>query len=599
VSGKKRLIWQIYPTYLLITLVSLVAVTWYASRSFKQFFLEHTASDLKSRALLVENQILERLDPLDEKGIDALCKSIGARSSTRITVILPSGRVAGDSERAPAEMDSHADRPEFMDALSGGLGTSKRHSLTLDKDMMYVGVPVAGNGRVLAVVRTSIPVDVIDVALGDIQVKIGLAGLAVAVFAAILSLIVSRRLSRPIEEITKSAEEFARGDFERALPVSRVREISSLSEAMKKMAAQLRERIETVMQQGNEMEAVFAGMVEGVIAVDTQERVMRMNRAAARMFGCDPAEAQGRSIQEVVRNTVLHQLVTSALSSPKAVEKDILLLSENERFLQGHGTTLKDAKGERIGALIVLNDVTRLKRLETIRRDFVANVSHEIKTPITAIKGFVETLGNGGMEKPEEAERFLGIIKKHVRRLEALVEDILAFSRIERETERGEIVLSEGRVQDVIQAAIQACEPAAQAKDIKLELSCAEDLLAKMDVRLMEQALVNLLDNAVKYSGERSVVRAEAGQTNSDTVIRVLDQGCGIEKKHLPRLFERFYRVDKARSREKGGTGLGLAIVKHIAQAHGGRVEVESLPGKGSAFTLRLPRDPDPGPAPL
>ena len=594
---KKRLIWQLYPSYLLITLISLTAVTWYASRSLKQFFLEHTASDLEARAHLVEKQFLERFDPLDEKGVDLFCKSVGARSLTRITVILPSGRVVGDSEKEPLIMDNHADRPEFVEALAGGIGASTRYSLTLEKDMMYVGVPLKKDGRILAVVRTSIPVDVIDVALAEVQIKIALAGLAVALFAAILSLIVSRRLSRPIEEITQSAESFAHGDFERALPVSRVEEISSLSEAMKKMAAQLHERIDTIMRQRNEIEAVFAGMVEGVIAVDMQERVISMNRAAARMFGCGPSEAQGRSIQEVVRNTVLHQLVINALSGREAVEEDIVLSFDDERFLHGHGTMLKDAEGRSIGALLVLNDVTRLRRLENIRRDFVANVSHEIKTPITAIKGFVETLEGGGVEKPEDAERFLKIIKKHVDRLEALVEDILTFSRIERETEREGAVLVEGSVRDVLQSAIQACELGAKAKNIKLELSCAEDMLAKIEARLLEQALLNLLDNAVKYSDEESVVRVEAGQTDSETVIRVTDQGCGIEKRHLPRLFERFYRVDKARSREKGGTGLGLAIVKHIAQAHGGRVEVESLPGKGSTFTLRLPRDPDPGPA--
>ncbi|MDY7001541.1 MAG: ATP-binding protein, partial [Thermodesulfobacteriota bacterium] len=269
----------------------------------------------------------------------------------------------------------------------------------------------------------------------------------------------------------------------------------------------------------------------------------------------------------------------------------------NERFLHGHGTTLKDAKGERIGALIVLNDVTRLRKLENIRRDFVANVSHEIKTPITAIKGFVETLEHGGVEKPEDAERFLGIIKKHVDRLEALVEDILTFSRVERETEEEKAVLSEHLVRDVLQSALQACELAAKAKDIRFEMACGENMLAKMEAGLLEQALVNLLDNAVKYSGEASVVRVEAEQTGSETIIRVVDQGCGIEKRHLPRLFERFYRVDKARSREKGGTGLGLAIVKHIVQAHDGRVEVESLPGKGSTFSLHLPRDPEVGSA--
>ena len=587
---KRRLLWQLYPSYLLITLISLLAVTWYASKSLRHFFLEQTASDLEARAHLVEKQILKHLDPLDEKDVDLLCKTIGARASTRITIILPSGKVIGDSQEDPARMDNHADRPEFIRALTGPSGTSTRYSRTLKKNMMYVGIPIKKNSHTLAVVRTSIPVNAIDVALKNIQVKIAVAGLIIALFAAVLSLIVSRRITHPIEEIKKGAESFARGDFECRLPVSNSEEIGGLSEAMKKMALQLHERINTIIRQRNEIEAVLSSMVEGVIAVDMEERVISMNRAAAHMFGCDPSEAQGRSIQEVVRNTVLQQFVTNALSSQEPVEKDIVLSSDGERFLNGNGTLLSDAQGKQIGALIVLNDVTRLQKLEKVRRDFVGNVSHEIKTPITAIKGFVETLRDGAVKNLEDAERFLAIIEKHVDRLEAIIEDLLTLSRIEREAEREEVVLAEGRIKDVLQTAIQVCEVSAVAKKIRIELSCPDDMVTKMDAPLLEQAFVNLLDNAIKYSDEGSVIRVEATQTDNEIIITVRDQGCGIEKEHLPRLFERFYRVDKARSRQLGGTGLGLAIVKHIAQAHGGRLSVESTPGKGSTFAIHLPR---------
>jgi len=587
---KKRLLWQLYPTYLLITLVALSAVTWYASRSLRHFFLEETASDLEARAHLVERQILKHLDPLDEKGVDSLCKIIGKRASTRITVILPSGHVVGDSDEEPTRMDNHADRPEFIRAIAGPRGTSMRYSRTLKKNMMYVGIPTKKDRQTLAVVRASVPVDSIDVAIRNTQVKVALVGLIIALFAAVLSLIVSRRISRPIEELKKGAECFARGDFECGLPVSNSEEIAGLSEAMKKMALQLHERINTIIRQRNEIEAVLSSMVEGVIAVDMEERVISMNHAAAHMFGCDPSKAQGRSVQEVIRNTVLQQFVTSALSSKEPVEKDIILSSDGDRFLSMHGTLLHDAQGEQIGALIVLNDVTRIRKLEEIRRDFVANVSHEIKTPITAIKGFVETLRDGAVKNLEDAERFLSIIDKHVDRLEAIIEDLLTLSRIEREAEREEVVLAEGRVKDVLETAIQICEVSAVTKKISIELSCAEDIVAKFDPPLLEQAVVNLLDNAIKYSDEGSLIQVEAAQTDHESIIRVRDQGCGIEKRHLPRLFERFYRVDKARSRQLGGTGLGLAIVKHIAQAHGGHVAVESIPGKGSTFAIHLPR---------
>ena len=586
---KKRLLWQLYPSYLLITVISVMGVTWYASSSLRQFFLGQTASDLEARARLVEKQIEECLDPPDEKCVDLLCKRIGRRASTRITIILPSGKVIGDSREDPAKMDNHVDRPEFMQALTGPSGNSMRYSRTLEKNMMYVGIPVRANEQTLAVVRTSIPVTAIDVALKEIQIRIAGAGLVIALFAAALSLIVSRRITRPIEELRKGAESFARGDFQCTLPVSESEEIGGLAEAMNEMARQLHERINTIIGQRNEIEGVLCSMIEGVIAVDMDERVLSMNNAAVRMFGCNASEAQGRSIQEIVRNTVLREFVTDTLSSEKPVERDVVLSSNGDLFLSGHGTLLQDAQGKQIGALIVLNDVTRLRRLEEIRRDFVANVSHEIKTPITAIKGFVETLREGAVKNPDDAERFLGIIEKHVERLEAIIEDLLSLSRIERGTEREENELVENRVKDVLDTAIQVCEVGAVARKIDIELSCPENLSAKMEPRLLEQAVVNLLDNAVKYSNEESSIRVEASQGEGEIILSVRDEGCGIEKKHLSRLFERFYRVDKARSRQLGGTGLGLAIVKHIAQAHGGHVNVESTPGKGSTFSIYLP----------
>jgi two-component system phosphate regulon sensor histidine kinase PhoR len=236
--------------------------------------------------------------------------------------------------------------------------------------------------------------------------------------------------------------------------------------------------------------------------------------------------------------------------------------------------------------------MTRLRRLENIRKDFVANVSHEIKTPITAIKGFVETLREGAAESPQDRERFLGIIHRHVERLEALVEDLLSLSEIEREAERKEISLTEHPVLDVLNTALQVCQEKAADKDIRMELACPQDLKVNVNPALLEQAVVNLLDNAITYSERGRPVRVTAGERGAEILIQVQDEGCGIEKVHLERLFERFYRVDKARSRKLGGTGLGLSIVKHIVEAHGGHVSVESKPGKGSTFTLHLPLMP-------
>lgn len=588
---KKRLLWQLYPSYILVTIISLIAATWYTSASLKHFLLEQTASDLKIRAQFVEKQVLKYLDPIDEKAVDGLCKKIGETTATRITIILPSGKVVGDSERDPAGMDNHVDRMEFIDALNGPSGKSIRHSRTLEKDMMYVGIPVKKKSRILAVVRTSVPVNDLDLLLNNIKIKIAFGGLIVALFAAVLSLFVSRSITRPIERIKIWAESITRGEILLRPQVTESEEIGALAESLNRMAVELREHIDTVRRQRNEIEAMLSSMVEGVIAVDMGERVLSMNYAAAEMFGCNFAEVQGRSIQEVVRNTVLQQFVKKVLSSQEAVEKEIFLSSSgSELFLNGHGTLLRDAEGKQIGALIVLNDVTRLLRLEKIRREFVANVSHEIKTPITAIKGFVETLRDGAAKNPEYAERFLEIIDKHVNRLEAIIDDLLRLSKLEQKTGAEEVVLNEGRLRDVLETAIQVCEVSAMTKKIDVKLTCAEDIVAKFDPSLLEHAFVNLIDNAIKYSGEKKNVWVEAVKAEKEIIVSVRDQGCGIEKTHLSRIFERFYRVDKARSREMGGTGLGLAIVKHIAQTHGGHVSVQSTPGKGSIFALHLPK---------
>jgi two-component system phosphate regulon sensor histidine kinase PhoR len=272
------------------------------------------------------------------------------------------------------------------------------------------------------------------------------------------------------------------------------------------------------------------------------------------------------------------------------VEGDIVLRdTEGERFLQAHGTVLRGAQGQEIGALIVLNDVTRLRRLETLRRDFVANVSHELKTPITAIKGFVETLLDGAVDDPENAQRFLQIITRQADRLNAIIDDLLDLSRIEQEAEKGGIPLVRGALRPVLEAAVQACSLNAREKSLAMVLHCSGELAAQINAPLLEQAVVNLLTNAIKYSEPAGRIVVDACQFGDKVMVKVQDWGCGISPEHLPRLFERFYRVDKARSRKQGGTGLGLAIVKHIVQSHGGEVVVHSTPGQGSTFTLMLP----------
>jgi len=586
---KKRLIWQIFPSFLLITLLALLAVSWYASNSMRHFFLDQTAVDLSVRAILLKKQVSAHLTPIDPPAVDSICKSMGQQSATRYTVILPTGKVVGDSRETPHLMDNHANRPEIARALAGETGQAIRYSNTLLQSMMYVARPIMAKDNIQAVIRAAIPTTFIERELKYIQLKIALAGLLVALAAAGVSLWISRRITRPIEAMKQSAGHFADGDFSRRLAAPDSEEIAGLADALNRMAAQLDLRINTIISQRNELETVLASMLEGVIAFDNEEKIINMNAAAAEFFNCKPAEIQSRDLQEVIRNSALQQFVRNSISGKALTEGDISLYHNGEKTLHLQSSPLLDANKEHIGTLVVFNDVTQFRRLENMRRDFVANVSHEIKTPLTAIKGFVETLHQGRVDDPAEAERFLGIINKHVDRLSAIIEDLLSLSRIEQEDEGKTIELENGYVKDVFQSAMQICRSKAEEKNITLTPECDDQISAKYDASLLEQAVVNLLDNAIKYSEPESTIHLKARQNESEVVIRVEDQGMGIAKKHLHRLFERFYRVDKARSRTMGGTGLGLAIVKHIAQAHGGEVAVQSALGKGSTFTIHLP----------
>ena len=308
------------------------------------------------------------------------------------------------------------------------------------------------------------------------------------------------------------------------------------------------------------------------------------------MLNIDPARAQGRNVEEMIRNVGLQQFVRDTLNSDRPTEDDVSFPEEGGRFFHVHGASLADPQAERAGAVIVLSDMTRIHRLENLRRDFVANVSHELKTPVTSIQGFVEALLEGGLNEPEQTQRYLGIIAKHAQRLNAIIDDLLSLSRLEENSERRALLFEKTPLRPAFEAAVELTSVRAEQRHVKLDISCDEAIEAKVNAPLLEQALVNLVDNAIKYSDEGQTVTMAAMQQDKEIVISVTDAGCGIPKEHLERIFERFYVVDKSRSRKLGGTGLGLAIVKHIALVHGGHVAVESTPGQGTTFRIHLPR---------
>ncbi|MBN1255233.1 MAG: HAMP domain-containing protein [Deltaproteobacteria bacterium] len=587
---RKKLIWKLYPVYLVIILFSILIVGIYASTTFKKFYLRKTAEDLTVRAHLIGRDVAASFSKENQTSLDELCKTIGKETSTRVTLILPTGEVVGDSDEDPQQMENHAGRPEVKAALRGSKGVFTRYSDTLQQEMMYVAIPLEKEGEIAGVVRTSVPVSEIDATLASIYWKIALAGILLILLAAVVSLYITRRISQPIEEMKKGAQRFAEGTFDHKLLVPDSEELGSLADVLNHMAHQLGEKIRMVTEQRNELGTILSAMREGVLAVDSEERIVTFNQAAGFFLEIDLSSAKGHTIQEVIRNADIQRFLSGVLMGKGPAEGEIVLHGPENKFLQLNGTLLHDSNRKKIGALVVLNDITRMRQLENIRREFVANVSHELKTPITSIKGYVETLKEGALGDKKNVQKFLEIVLKQSDLLNAIVDDLLSLSRIEQDAERGEIQLTKENLRRILEAAVVDYDIKAREREIKLILNCNNKIVIMANSRLLKQAIGNLLDNAIKYSEPGTAVEIEIARNSDEVVVKVRDHGVGIAPEHLPRLFERFYRVDKGRSRDLGGTGLGLAIVKHIAQAHGGRVTVESTLGKGSVFTLHLPK---------
>lgn len=584
-----KLFWRVYLWLFAAAMVAFLLAGLQANRTVRRVYREQVAAELQAQADWMAGELgMNARLPAYER-VDARCKEAGRAAHVRVTVVLPDGRVVGDSDVAPATMENHANRPEIQEALAGRTGKSERFSDTLRRMLAYLAVPVWRDGKVVAAVRTSMPLASIDRALASASREVGLGVLAAAGLFALVASGLVRRFSRPLEDMRVTAERMAGGNLHTRVEVKTGgEEMRALGRALNRMGEQLGARLDLITQRRNELKAVFSSMSEGMLAVDADDRVLNLNPAAALLLGVAPEQARGRMLEEVVRLPDLQKFVRKVRASGRDAEEEILLA--DGRVLQLHGTTLEDAAGRRIGALAVISDTTKLKQLEKMRQDFVANVSHELKTPITALRGSVETLLDPERHDRSDDAHFIAMIGRQVERLWAIVGDLLSLSRLEHDGRNGRIPLEPGPVGDVLRRAAGNFAMAAGAKRITVSVECPPGLMATINAALLEQAVGNLIDNAIKYSGEGTPVGVTAAVNGEGLAIQVRDMGPGIEQRHLARIFERFYRVDSARSRALGGTGLGLAIVKHIAQAHGGSVGVESTPGKGSVFTIRLPK---------
>ncbi len=515
-----------------------------------------------------------------------------ARSFQRpVTVFDTHGRVMIDSDdRRSVDTEPTGSR-DFSQALDGKVGHVLRwNAVTARRELMVAAPALDDNGRIARVVRASQPVDAIYARIAGDLLPLALGALLALVVAAISSAISASRFSQPIEQMRRDAERFGRAELARAPPPSPPDSLRSLANTLNTMARQLNQRIAELTRERNERIAILESLREGVVAIDHAERVLNLNHAAGQMLGIAKETSRGLLVQEAIRNTEIQRFLRSALrGDPGATEEGVMLTIKGRTLLDIRGAPLLDEDGGSLGVLLIMTNVTRLHELENIRREFVANVSHELRTPITSISGFAETLLDSALDDPGQSRHFVEIIARQAQRLGATIDDLLSLSRLDR-AHRPETEPS--RVSDILATALETQAPRAHENNAEIVVDCDEALEASLNPGLVERAVANLIENAIKYSGQSARVVVRARREGRQLHITVTDNGPGIAPEHLPRLFERFYRADKARSRDLGGTGLGLSIVKNIATAHGGSVEVDTAPGAGSTFRMILPIDP-------
>jgi two-component system, OmpR family, phosphate regulon sensor histidine kinase PhoR len=617
---RRSLLYQVYPVYLVAIVLALAALSFAATRVVRNVLYAERKTELETIANLVisvlEAPVLppgfsseasrseaSRLDisRLDISRLETYrilrerLRHLQPGANRRLTIVDTAGTVIADTHGNRLEMDDHRDRPEIEEAYLGRSGIAIRQSTTTGENTLYLAAPFyapfeyEGEGPILLVLRVAASVAELDRRSRETLPVLLVTAAFILIITALVTMIVARWVQRPLGVIRDAAQHYSRGDLSHRIEIQGPEEITGVADTLNGMAERLAETIESIRDQRNELEAVLTSMVEGVVVVDADRRIRSMNLASQRLFEKEGLEYAGRSLIEHLRNTDLDDFVEEVLRSGAYVERTITLYRPAPVFVQVHGTLLRRQDESEPRVLLVLNDITRMKQLEAMRRDFVANVSHELKTPVTSILGFVETLIDGIPDDPHQARRFLDIISANANRLNLIIEDLLTLSRLESSGDR--IDPGEFPLDLMMNRVVEANRDQADHKSIELRLQYDGHHTAWGSENLLEQALANLVENAVKYSGEGGKVVVSATNRPAELTIEVRDTGQGIPAGDVPRIFERFYRVDRARSRELGGTGLGLAIVKHIALAHQGEVTVESAEGVGSTFFLRVPQE--------
>ncbi|NHN31545.1 two-component system histidine kinase PnpS [Paenibacillus agricola] len=517
-------------------------------------------------------------------------------ADARVTYIRSDGKVLGDSDHDPEDMENHLQRKEIIEAQQTGVfGTDIRFSSTVQRNMLYVVVPVKDGSQTRGYLRLAMSLEEVEASIKRVWYVLLFGLIAVFLIAALISYRIAWGITRPIEMITKVARQITNMDYKARVTVRKKDEIGQLGQALNRMADSLQVQMNRILEDESRLKSVLDNMISGVMMIDRESKIVLLNRSAEDILGFSVQELLGKKFDEAKQQFEFTQLIQECIDMREHIRDEMIFYYPSERILEINLSPISLQEDEWAGVLIVLHDITAVRRLERMRSEFVANVSHELKTPIAAVKGFAETLLAGAMDDKETAKSFLQIIFDESERLNRLIGDILELSKIE--SKRIPLQFSPVHVHAFITNCLHVLASEAKKKSIELDMQVEEDLYIEADEDRLRQILINLLSNGINYTpeGGRVRVKVEAafpgseGSENERIRMIITDTGIGIPKKDLPRIFERFYRVDKARSRSSGGTGLGLSIVKHLVELHKGTVRVESEVGLGTKFIIELP----------
>ncbi len=584
----RSIYWKITIPFILLVLAGMGILGFYMVDSTRNTQIHHLETQLTNEARLVAEISLPAFaDSGKQSELDSIAKTTGKEIQARITLIAKDGTVLGDTEQDPLTMENHATRPEVVAALSSGVGQSTRYSATLHENMMYVALPVMNQGQVLGIARVALPLTTVENWINSAVMTIVSAIAIVAILVILAAALIARMITRPMRQITKAAEGIAAGKLDQQIPVRTNDEIGRLGHAFNEMSLSLKTTMATIVDERGKLATVLTSLTDGVVMTDSEGRISLVNPAAERLFNFKEAKVTGHPLIEAIHDYEIDDVVKKCLKTAR--EQTAQLDSVTGRFLRV--IVVPITAGKSSSALILFQDLTELRSLQTMRRELVGNISHELRTPIAGIKAMVETLKDSAINDKEATMDFLARIDNEVDRLTQMVSELTELSRIE--TGRAELRMAATDLNLLIEEVVAQMNPLAEKQQVTISTDLDKDIpMVGADKERIRQTIINLVHNAVKFNHPGGRVAVSTRADGESVTVNVSDTGIGISKEDLPYVFERFYKADKART--KGGSGLGLAIAKHTIQAHGGNIWAQSEEGKGSTFSFSLPLKANP-----